>query len=305
MTLQKLACFVQVAECLNFSEAAQRMHITQPSLSRQIVSLEQELGVQLFERNTRKVTLTPAGRELAKEAREVIRRSNNLQTLARRLSHGYVGRVNVGYSSAMDGSFMSSFLSESATYQPQLELSLHRLNQGRLITSLKGGEVDVAFLFRNGLVERSGLKVISVARSRLSLILPENHELANRRSIPIAELAGLPLSIMDRSESAAAHDHFLALCQRHGIVPDITQFCDDPQILILNVVAGKGGAILPVTVGDRISYGLLAVPLQSGEDLITEDVVAAYNGDFQSEALAIFLSWVRRFAVRHESPWEE
>lgn len=305
VTLQRLECFVQVAECLNFSEAAQRLHITQPSLSRQIGSLEQELGIQLFERNTRKVALTPAGRALADEAREVLRRSSNLHVLARRLSDGYAGKVNVGYASSIDACVIARFLSANKVYQPRLDVSLHRMNQGRLITSLKSGGLDAAFLFRNGVVEKSGLNMIHVDQSRLCVVVPRNHPLAGRESVSIGELDGLTLNLMDRGESAAAHDQLLALCQRHGLVPDGIQSCDEPQVILLNVVAGKGVAVLPITEKDRLIFDLDAIPLTGDNGIVAEDVVVAYDSEFQNDTTAVFLGWVRKFAGRSREEQSE
>ena len=312
MTLQKLICFVQVADCLNFSEAARVLHIAQPSLSRQIVGLEDELGLKLFERNTRKVTLTPAGRVLAQEAREVVRRAEGLHVLAKRLGQGYAGKLRVGYSSAMDGSLVSQLLREISTFQPRVELQLHRLNQGRLISSLRRGEIDIALLFRGGLVEQSELKVITLTQSELSLVVSESHKLAGRESIEVEELKGVPLTVMERSESAGAHDRFLALCQRHGISAEIDRASDDPQVALLSAVLGEEATVIPVIADTTIPgatthmpFSLVSIPLMSNGKRIVEDVVIAYDGAYEGEAMATFLSWARRFAQKHSKTSED
>lgn len=284
-----------MADCLNFSEAARRMNITQPSLSRQIASLEQELAVQLFDRNTKKVSLTLAGQVLLVEAREIIRHCDSIQTLSQRLNKGYLGRLSVGYSSAIGSNFIARFLQGVREHQTQIEIVLHRQNQGRLIAGLKSGEVDVAFLFRNGLVESYGLKTITVGQSVLSLVLTRDHEWANRKSIDIQELQGVPISIMDRNESTSAHDYFLALCRQNEVIPDFIQFCDDPQVLLMNVIAGKSSAVLPITVGEPRPYQLAAVPLRCGKEIVGEDLVLAYCADYRNEAINTFLSWTRKF----------
>ena len=305
MTLQKLICFVQVADCLNFSEAARALHMAQPSLSRQIVSLEEELDLRLFERNTRKVALTPAGKALAQEAREVIRRADSLHHLAGRLREGYAGKVAVGYSGAIDESIVAPLLRGIADFRPRLEVELHRMNQGRLIAGLQRGEVDAALLFRGGLVEQGQLKTVTLARSELCLAVAKNHPLAGRETVEIEELKGLPLSFMERGESAVAHDRFLALCHRHGVVANITRSNDDFQTNLLSAVAGEEGAILPVVSettlpgGERrMPYGLEVIPLVSNGARIREDVVLAYDEEGQSEAGAAFLNWVRRSVGR-------
>ena len=307
MTLQKLICFVQVADCLNFSEAARALHMAQPSLSRQIVSLEEELDLRLFERNTRKVALTPAGKALAQEAREVIRRANSLHSLAERLREGYAGKVVIGYSGAIDGSIVAPLLRGVAGVRPRLDLELHCMNQGRLIASLQRGEVDVAILFRGGLVAESQLKTIPLAQSKLCLAVADGHPLAGRETVEIAELKGISLSFMERGESAVAHDRFLALCHRHGVEANITRSNEDLQTTLLSAVAGEECAVLPLVSDSRIKggdqhmpYGLAVIPLVSNGIPIEEEVVLLYDEMSRNEATAAFLAWASRVAGQQE-----
>src|SRR3954469_11296881 len=146
MELRHLRYFVAVAEELHFGRAAQRLHIQQPPLSRQIQQLELELGFPLFERSRRRVELTPAGSALLGRARQVFDALDVAVHDARSASIGQTGRLVVGYPSSLAYSGLTELLREFRTRFPSVELMLRELPPGDQIEALKSGSLDVGFV---------------------------------------------------------------------------------------------------------------------------------------------------------------
>ena len=146
MELWHLRYFVTVAEELHFGRAAQRLHIQQPPISRQIQVLERELGFPLFERSRRRVELTPAGRALLGRARQVFDAIDVAIHDARSASEGESGRLVVGYPSSLAYSGLTELLRAFLTRFPSVELSLRELSPGEQIDGLKAGSLDVGFV---------------------------------------------------------------------------------------------------------------------------------------------------------------
>src|SRR6187431_794617 len=217
MELRHLRYFVAVAEELHFGRAAQRLHIQQPPLSRQIQLLEAELGFSLFERSRRRVELTPAGTALLGRARQVFDALEVAVHDARSASEGESGRLVIGYPSSLAYSGLTELLRAFRTRFPSVELSLRELPPGDQIDGLKAGNLDVGFV-RTSLDDPT-LVAELVRRESLMVVLPDDHRLATRRNIPLADLAREPFVMFPRARGPAFFDQLMALCGAAGFAP--------------------------------------------------------------------------------------
>src|SRR5262245_19571263 len=146
MELRKLRYFEVLAEELHFGRAAQRLHITQPPLSMAIQSLEDELGVRLFTRAPRRVTLTHAGAAFLEQAHTLLTRAQDAIELARAADRGEVGRLKIGFMSAAIYTILPPLLRDFAARFPAVKLELRELAMPQQFVQLRSGEIDVGFV---------------------------------------------------------------------------------------------------------------------------------------------------------------
>jgi DNA-binding transcriptional LysR family regulator len=253
MELRHLRYFVAVAEELHFGRAAQRLHIQQPPLSRQIQLLEAELGFSLFERSRRRVELTPAGTALLGRTRQVFDALDVAVHDARSASEGESGRLVIGYPSSLAYSGLPELLRAFRTRFPAVELSLRELPPGDQIDGLKAGNLDVGFV-RTSLDDPT-LVAELVRRESLMVVLPDDHRLATRRNIPLPDLAREPFVMFPRARGPAFFDQLMALCGAAGFAPRIVHEAAQLDIVSM-VAAGFGVSIMPASMRNFRRPGL-------------------------------------------------
>jgi len=253
MELRHLRYFIALAEELHFGRAAQRLHIQQPPLSRQIQLLEAELGFPLFERSRRHVELTPAGQALLGRAHQVFAALEVAIHDARSASEGESGRLIVGYPSSLAYSGLTELLRAFRTRFPAVELSLRELSPGEQIDALKAGGLDVGFVRSS--VDDPALGAELVRRESLMVVLPDDHRLAAQRTIPLAALKHEPFVMFPRARGPAFFDQLMGLCHAAGFTPQIEQ--QAPQLDIISMVAaGFGVSIMPSSMRNFRRPGL-------------------------------------------------
>ena len=296
MELRHLRYFVAVAEELHFGRAAARLHIQQPPLSRQIQDLESELGFPLFERSRRRVELTPAGAALLGRTRQVFDALEVAIHDARSASEGDSGRLVVGYPSSLAYSGLTELLRAFRTRFPSVELSLRELPPGEQIDGLKAGNLDVGFV-RTSLDDPS-LAADLVRREALMVVLPDDHRLATRRSIPLAALASEPFVLFPRARGPAFFDQLMALCGSAGFTPRIVQ--EAPQLDIVSMVAaGFGVSIMPSSMRNFRRPGLAFRAIVGAPQL---ELLIVWRHQNLSPALHKFVDLVRVLGMDRRRP---
>ncbi len=208
--------FLTVAEELHFGRAAERLHIVQSAVSQQINRLERELGVALFDRTTRTVRLTEAGRRLLPHAEQV----RDAVTRARRaiddLRVERSGTIRLGTSTGL-GTRLEAILVEFARSAPDAHLELVNADTEERMKRVRSGELDAAIV--RGARTEAGLELLPLWSDRLVAVLPARHDLAVLREIELARLAELPLRLVDRGRNPALHDLITDACGRAGFTP--------------------------------------------------------------------------------------
>lgn len=292
MDLRHLHAFVAVAEERHFGRAAKRLHISQPPLSRQIQTLETELGFSLFERTRRRVEITPAGAVFLAQVRRVFEALDLAVREARRASIGEVGRLAMGYPSSLAYSGLTELLRAFRARFSTVELSLRELSPSEQIEAIKEGRLDVGFV--RGPLDDVGLRSEVVRREPLVVALPADHRLAGRSRIALAALAREPFVVFPRQRGPAFFDQIVSMCRSAGFTPHIVQ--EAPQLDILSLVAaGFGVAILPASIREAHRGGIVVRPIVAAPS--TELLVTWREGD-ASPVLREFLELVRRVGVR-------
>lgn len=267
MELRHLRYFVGVAEELHFGRAAARLGISQPPLSQQIRALETELGVALFERSSRRVMLTTAGRLFLVEARRTLAQAEHAMLVARRAELGEVGELRVGFStSAPFTAVVSQALFSFRQRYPGIRLLLNEMTRNAQIEALAAEELDVAFIRGFGLpVLPPSIRGLMLIEEPLLLAVHAAHPLARSdQPARITDLAGESFIVFGRERGGGFNEQVALLCRRAGFEPNITQEASGLATLLGLVAAGFGITVISASLGalhtDNIVYRTLAEP---------------------------------------------
>ncbi|WP_323122270.1 LysR family transcriptional regulator [Burkholderia alba] len=256
MELRHLRYFVAVAEEQNFTRAAARLHIAQPPLSRQIQQLEEMLGVTLFERDTRPLRMTEAGRFFHSHAVQLLAQTAELEAMTKRvgkiersLSVGFVGSTLYG----MLPTIIRRFRDEHAT----VALSLHEMSTMDQIKALKEGRIDVGFgRIRH---EDPSVRRVVLREERMIVALPTGHPLeAAKPVLSLHDLVGETLIIFPQAPRPSYADQVLAVFHDRGLTPRRIYETRELQIALGLVAMGEGVSVVPRSVyglkRDDVSY---------------------------------------------------
>ncbi|WP_308408699.1 LysR family transcriptional regulator [Streptomyces sp. AC627_RSS907] len=206
-----------VAEESHFGRAATRLGMAQPPLSQRIQRLERELGVRLFERTSRQVTITEAGTLLLAEARELLARSESFLTTARRIRDGETGLLRAALSPDISGEAVAALLAGFRHRHAGLELELHELSTAQQLAAFAAHELDVGLIHHP--CDVAGLELGPVLRRDLGVLLPRGAAQAGLDEVPLASLTGYDLILFPRANAPAVYDDLLTACARGGYTP--------------------------------------------------------------------------------------
>jgi DNA-binding transcriptional LysR family regulator len=294
MELRHLRYFIVVAEELNFTRAAERLHIAQPPLSQQIQALEAELGVQLFERKKRPLQLTPAGQVLLTEARLVFATVERAIISTKRASRGEIGRLVVGANSSIANSVLPDILRVFRSRFGDVELVLRELTSFQQIQELRSRQIDVGFdRLPNENENESDLSFLPILQESLVIALPEQHPLAVKSQIPLKALADEPF-VLPPPDLVPSYSQIIDLCQQVGFTPKVVQQATW-MITVLSLVAGGVGiALLPANAQNLVRKGVVYREIQ-GENL-TRQLAVIWRRDDSSIILREFIAVTKDIA---------
>lgn len=284
--------FVAVAEELSFTKAAQRLGMAQPPLSRQIRALENEIGVQLFERRSGRIFLTDAGRGMLNAARIVLEQAAAAVDIARQAKYGELGAIRVGFGKGL-GDIVSMVINQHMRLSPNTEMDVKSILSGHQGEALAGRKIDVGFV--HGPATSLGLRSESLLKESLSVVLARSNPLAKRAHLRLNDLRAETLLLIDRSMSPHAHDLTLTLYRNAGLNPKIiivkTTCYDEEGAMV--IASGKG---VTLAVGRNPTYPsfadqLISLPLR--EPQATLEVHVAWRMGESSPTILKFIDTAR------------
>jgi DNA-binding transcriptional LysR family regulator len=260
MNLRRLDCFLAVARELHFRHAAERLHMAQPALSAQIAKLEHELGVALFERSRRKVTLTPAGAALLARARLLVPTLRDALAEATSIGEGRAGRLTVGFVGSAAYQLLPRVLRVAEKELPTVQIVLREATSPVQAEALAVGELDLAVTrVPSPLPALSSTKIVA---EPFVVALPARHPLTRNKVVAAKRLDGLPLVTLP-SGAGVLRDAMLAELADAGASPRIVdEVFEMPTILGL-VAAGRGVALVPAAVSELRLKGVVFRRLRS------------------------------------------
>jgi DNA-binding transcriptional LysR family regulator len=261
MELRHLRYFQAVAEELSYSRAAERLRIAQPALSRAVQEIEAELGGPMLDRNRRRVSLTPAGKVLLREAAIVFERWEEAIRRVKRTAAGEEGELRLGYIGPPTQPFMGRLLSEYRRRFPRVAVHLEERTPERVWEMIAKGRLSAAFTRPVSATPASGLRTHLLRNERFGAVVPASHPLAARKSLPWRMLAGEPLIVLARREGVGSHDGILAACRKAGFAPRLAYTPSLIGTVLSYVEAGAGVGIVPESVMTA-ELPLAFIPLQ-------------------------------------------
>jgi len=245
MELRHLRYFVAVAESLNFTKAAVRLRIAQPALSRQIQDLEEEIGVDLFMRSTRGVTLTAEGKLFLGEALEILKHASDAVEKTRALARGEYGELHVGYSPSPTVELLPPALGLFQKSAPRVTVRLHDLAGNELAEGLRDGTLELAVMQRSIGVNAVGLHFEPLHSYPICVAIAPAHPLAKLKAIPLHRLEMEKLVVFNRREYTDYHALLERVFKGMKQPPRIAVECDGASSMFTEIAAGRGVAILP------------------------------------------------------------
>jgi DNA-binding transcriptional LysR family regulator len=281
--------FTTVAEELHYGRAAERLHITQPALSRQIRDLERVLGITLFDRTSRRVVLSRAGQAVLGQARRALGESDRAVRLARLAAHGDWGELAIAVLPAVALALLPAIIRAYRDAHPAIGVTISESFDDEQLAALTAGRIDAGFL--RAAAAPPGLHLETLLTEPVLAGLPAGHRLARHRRIALSELAGEPFVFFPRHRSVLAYDQFIASCRAAGFSPAIVQEASGISALGL-VAAGLGVTVVAASYQALSLDGVRFVPI-IGHQLALQVAWAAAN---TNTALPGFLETARQVA---------
>jgi DNA-binding transcriptional LysR family regulator len=294
MDLRQIRYFLALADELNFTRAAGRLHISQPPLTRHIQQLESSMGVVLFERTTRGVALTHAGMVFLEEARKIAALTDQAQSKTQLAHAGQLGGLDIGIFGSAILNVIPTLLIELRKTHPNVAISLQNTTKIQQIEAVRGKRLDIGF--NRVFPEVSDLVVETVFIERLFVAMHGDHPLAERRALAVKDLAGVPLILFPNNVRPTFADNVVALCTNEGFRPNVAHEVQDVMTCIALVSAGMGLAVVPESTVNLQLPGVRYVLLRAPEAKV--DLSCVYRADNSSPALAVFLDIVRKLRER-------
>jgi DNA-binding transcriptional LysR family regulator len=292
MELRHLRYFLAVGEEQHYGRAAQRLHVAQPALSRQIQDLEKEIGFKLFDRLPRGVKISAAGESFLNDARRILQQVSDATTRAKRVASGQSGSLRVGFveSVSWHGVVPASFR-RFRDRQPDAELQLRPMSSSDQVEAVLSGELDAAFAFAITTISRN-LAQLQTGVLNLVLAAPEGHPLTKRKSVRLGELGDAEFVWFPRRESPAFYDRLMRACFKGGLkTPRVVQEAVNEATILSLVSCRLGVAFVSEAARWRCPQGVTLMPIK---DLHLQlPLVLVWRKDNTSPLLARFLADVQ------------
>ncbi|MBN6029678.1 LysR family transcriptional regulator [Pantoea ananatis] len=290
--LRHLRYFIAVAEELHFGRAAQRLHISQPPLSQQIMQLEAETGAQLFNRTNRSVQLTPAGAQFLQDARAILLQVEQATQRAARLHRGEEGELRIGFtSSAAFIGVMSDALYVFRQRWPNVHVQMQEINTRQQLAPLHEGKLDLGVMRNTPLP--ADLHHQLLLREPLCAVVHKAHPLATAGRITLQALAREPFVFFDPQVGTALYSEILDLLQRYQIRPYIAQEVGEAMTILGLVATGLGVSILPASFSHARLANVVWLPLEEPD--AQSEMWLVWSGEREMSAqMAHMMALLRR-----------
>lgn len=298
MELRQLRYFVAVAEAGHITQAAARLGMQQPPLSQQIRALEMRLGLVLFERHPKGVTLTDSGQVLLAESRRLLAEADAMARRMQALSAGHAGVLSVGFtSSAAAHAFTPQVMRKSRETYPAIALQLSEDHAAGMTDAVREGRLHCGFL-RVPVARPPGLVFETLLREPVLVALPAGHALADapRQGLRLKALRSERFILVRHSGAPGLYAELLALCEKRGFLPAVTHEVPRMMTALNLVAAGEGVTVVPASMRGAHPEAIAFRPLADAASLDAPLTLMWRQGE-DTGALGSFIALVREAAA--------
>jgi LysR family transcriptional regulator, benzoate and cis,cis-muconate-responsive activator of ben and cat genes len=251
MELRHLKYFLTVAQELNFTKASEKLFISQPPLSRQIKELEMELGVQLFERNNKRVLLTEAGKYFESEVSELMQKLEAVTLQTKKIAENLNGEYRIAYISSTFSETITKLVQYLTEKYPYLKIKLYEVSTVKQIAALEQNKIDFGIL-RAPLIST---KISSVLWFKDHYSLVFNRNLLDITSTKdIEKLKNETFVFFNKDYAPTYHNSLLEICSKYGFIPNIVHESNNINSIIQLVRNGLGVSIVPSSLFRSHNY---------------------------------------------------
>ncbi|OAM34293.1 LysR family transcriptional regulator [Eikenella sp. NML96-A-049] len=272
--IRHLWMFLAVAEEEHFGRAAERLNMSQPPLTEHIKQLEQALGMVLFERSRRGTKLTAAGYSILPAVRKFAEQMQRLQTTVQEIAAGHSGILHIGAITVALLEEVPPLIEHIHWHYPALTVRVREIDSGDAEPLLQAGDIDLAFA-RLEIPWDSTIRLHTLRREPLAVVLPKSHPFAKRESIDLKDLACEGFVMFERAVSPGSFDALLAACQCAGFVPNILHEVRTIALQVAFAGCGQGVALVPVSSARYLPGNAVLRPLD--DDIWINSVVLAWH----------------------------
>lgn len=289
ITLLQIDYFFAVAKYLNFTEAAKSLYVTQPALSKQIASLENEIGVQLFMRNKRDVRLTPAGAVLLKELDGILSHIEKAVEKAKSPQLGENETLRIGCLDAVETNrFLPELLRRFKTEHPNVQIELERLGFKALREKLINGNFDLIFTLSFEMDNVQGVLTNKVYEHNGSLIMGMSNPLIDVPNLSLSDFKDQNFVMISRDESPNGFDGIMRLCRLYGFTPKVVKQLPNIDSILLSVEMGVGVALVDKNIRVHHSENFRLIDVE--DDFLS--VIMAWRKENMKPVVSLFTNHV-------------
>ena len=280
MNTNQLKYFVAVAQYRSFTKAANQYYISQTAITQQIRALEESMNVQLFNRSSRPVALTPAGRIFFLEAKAILERMETAVSKVKDASTGLVGTLRIGYTKGYERSDLSNKLRAFHLEYPNILLTCYRCDTDRLAAGLFNNEYDIIFTWDStNILQEHTISHKIIERAPLVVTLYSGHPFAQRSALNRRELKNEAILYMTPSSTGDSFgdSHFMDLYKEAGYQPNILFRSNDVESILMMVAAEEGISVMPSYITNKLTNAdnLVFIPLIGEEE--AEEIIAVWK----------------------------
>ncbi|NJN07577.1 MAG: LysR family transcriptional regulator [Richelia sp. RM1_1_1] len=290
MELRQLKYFVTTAQELSFRRAAECLFMEQPPLSRQIRKLENELGVELFHRSKRGVTLTEAGHAFFNEARLTLAQAERAAKTAQEALQ--VEKLSIGFSICTFNRMLPDIIKAFRQQFPDVVVTLTEMSSDAQIQAILNGSINIGFIYTT--VSHTNLVTFTLLNESLVVALPSDHPLIHQQQIDLKTLANEPFVLFPEPLKPDMYAQIIQLCEQSGFQPNVVQEASPPEVLLSFVASGMGISLVARGLELRHNIGIVYRPLTVPTPI--QDTSAVWRKQSNSSTLKNFLTFVKSYA---------
>lgn len=304
MRIIRLRYFIKVAECKNFSKAAEEFFIAQSAMSQQIQRLERELDTVLFHRNAKKTELTEEGILFLEDAKKIVTLYDEAVNRLQKFKEGEAKKLNIAYIGMYERAILPELLHEFTENHPLVELNLIYSTGLKIEDDLRLGRADLAIGLPYDFEEKSAFDTFILDMDTFSVALSPNHPLAKKENLTLEDLSQETIFMVDKKDAPKNYERMEKDFKSFGFTPKKISQVESFDTLLLMVESGVGAAFVPSNVAKINSLNLKLYPLKNWGIHLTHHIAAVFRREHQNSNITYFLKEAEAYLKQKRTPNE-